>query len=495
MNLNRFIKCGLLTVWAFVCVSGNGFGSINVVPRPQEVTELEGMLKVKPGKLDSYIIYKVDQALGEEAYTLEVSKKSIIISSSSDSGKFYALQTLKQMMSPSNGESKETELIPCCVIKDAPAFRYRGAHLDVCRHFFTKEDVKKYIDIMALHKLNRLHWHLTEDQGWRLEIKAYPKLTQIGAWRDGTMIGKDWASNDGKRHGGFYTQDDAREIVRYAAERFITVIPEIEIPGHARAALASYPELGCRGKDYTVATTWGVFPEVFCPGKEETFKFWETVLTEVIGIFPSKYIHIGGDECPKDEWKKCPLCQKRIKEEGLKNEAELQSYVTRRVEAFLNDRGRSIIGWDEILEGGVTPTATIMSWRGVAGGIQAAKSGNHVIMTPTDYCYLDYYQTKEESKTLLGIGGYVPLEKCYSFDPYNGLDKSQQRFIMGVQGNLWTEYISEFERIQYNLLPRVAALAEVGWTYGKKDFADFRKRMMHLKEYYDAYGWKYGELR
>ena len=475
--------------------------SVEIVPRPLNVELQDGTYKLKLAKgecickaLDAIPVTE-DKTLGDEAYVLTVGKKGITIAASGDAGAFYARQSLRQMIPADVITDKKvrTVVLPCCTIKDAPHFGYRGAHLDVCRHFFSVDEVKTYIDILALHKINRFHWHLTEDQGWRIEIKAYPQLTEVGAYRDGTMVGKNWNTDDGIRYGGFYTQEEVKEVVQYAADRFITVIPEIEIPGHSLAALAAYPQLGCRGDHYEVAKTWGVFPEVFCPGKEETFKFWETVLTEVMELFPSKYIHIGGDECPKDEWKKCPLCQKRIKEEKLKNEAELQSYVNRRIEAFLNAHGRQIIGWDEILEGGVTPSATIMSWRGTAGGIAAAQAGNKVIMTPNSHCYLDYYQSKEKDKEPLAIGGYLPVEQCYSFDPYNGLTKEQQPYILGVQGNLWTEYIATFDYAEYMLLPRISALAEVGWSYDNKDYDDFLVRLNHLRTYFDAYGWNYGK--
>ncbi|MBO4445031.1 MAG: beta-N-acetylhexosaminidase [Bacteroidaceae bacterium] len=469
--------------------------TIEIVPKPQQVTLQEGRCKVNPLRLEDKIRYKADQSLGEEAYVLEVAPKGITITSSTPAGAFYALQSLKQMVPAEAVADRNVRCVelPCCTIEDAPAFAYRGAHLDVCRHFFSVNEVKEYLDILAFNKINRFHFHLTEDQGWRIEIKAYPKLTEVGAWRKGTMVGKNWNQTDSVRYGGFYTQDEIRDIVQYASERFITVVPEIEIPGHALAALASYPELGCRGEGYEVSPFWGVFPEVFCPGKEETFTFWETVLTEVMDLFPSEYIHIGGDECPKQEWEKCPLCQKRMKEEGCANEFELQSYVTRRVEAFLNAHGRQIIGWDEILEGGVTPTATIMSWRGTDGGIAAAQKGNKVIMTPNSYCYLDYYQSRDTEHEPLAIGGYLPTEKVYSFNPYAGLTEEQQQYILGVQGNVWTEYIQTFDQVEYMLLPRLCAIAETAWTLNGRDYDDFVKRMQHMRTYFDANGWNYAK--
>ena len=481
-----------------LCVSAKTVvcSDISVVPRPQSVERTEGVYTCAPGKVLSSIKYVTDAALGAEAYRMEITKKGITVWSSTDAGAFYAKQTLLQILPPKFDEDKEiTKLqLPCCVINDEPKFAYRGAHFDVCRHFFTLDEVKTYIDILAMHKINRFHWHLTEDQGWRIEIKKYPLLTEIGGWRDSTVIRKDWTSFDGQRHGGFYTQDQAREIVKYAAERHITVIPEIDLPGHALAALSAYPEFGCRGKDhkYVISSTWGVFPEVFCPGKEGTFKFWEDVLSEIIDIFPSEYIHIGGDECPRDEWKKCDDCQKRIKDNGLRNEAELQSYVTQRLEKFVNSKGRKIIGWDEILEGGVTPTATIMSWTGTRAGILAARQGNHVIMSPSGYCYLDHYQTIGPDEPF-GIGGYTTVKKSYSFDPLAELNPEQQECILGVQGNLWTEYIGTFAHAQHNLLPRIAALAEVGWTYTGRNYDEFKTRMSHLRHYYDANGWNYAK--
>jgi hexosaminidase len=467
--------------------------SIRIVPKPQNVVMGEGTYRLVLAKSDKAIEVVTDATIPSEGYRLEITRKGITITSSDAAGEFYARQSLNQMIpaeATTNSKVKAVKL-PCCTINDYPAFGYRGAHLDCCRHFFTVDEVKEYIDVLAFHKINRFHWHLTEDQGWRIEIKAYPRLTSVGSIRAKTVIKKEWGNYDNTPYGGFYTQDEARDIVAYAAERHITVIPEFDLPGHALAALAAYPELGCRGTGYEVAPTWGVFPEVFCPGKEETFKFWEAVFTELMDIFPSEYIHIGGDECPKDEWKKCPLCQKRIKEEKLANEFELQSYVTRRVEAFLNAHGRQIIGWDEILEGGVTPSATIMSWRGTDGGIAAARAGNKVIMTPNSYCYLDYYQSKDTENEPLAIGGFLPVEKTYSFNPYEGLTADQQQYILGVQGNVWTEYIAEFDHVLYMLLPRLSAIAEVGWTRDGRDFEDFKARMEHVRTYFDANGWNY----
>lgn len=334
---------------------------------------------------------------------------------------------------------------------------------------------------MAMYKLNTFHWHLTEDQGWRLEINQYPKLAEISSWRDETVVGHASRSKvyDGIGYGGFYTQKQVKEIVQYATDRFITVVPEIEMPGHSTAVLAAYPELGCTGGPYNVVTTWGVHKDVFCAGKEETFKFLQNVLDEVCELFPSKYIHIGGDECPKDRWKECPDCQKRIKDNGLKDEHELQSYFIKRIEKYLNSKGRQIIGWDEILEGGLAPGASVMSWRGIKGGIEAAKQKHNVVMTPGSHMYFDHYQSKITDKEPLAIGGYLPLDVVYSYEPIpEELSADEQKYIMGAQANVWTEYIATTKYAEYMLFPRVCALAEVVWTpKEKKDFTDFSKRM------------------
>ena len=352
--------------------------------------------------------------------------------------------------------------------------------------------MKTFLDILALHKINRFHWPLTEDQGWRIEIKRYPELTKIGSRRAETVLGNNSVAYDGIPYDGYYTQDDVREVVAYAAERFIEVIPEIEMPGHASAALATYPWLGCAGAGYKVQTCWGVFPEVFCAGKESTFEFLQNVLSEVIELFPSKYIHVGGDECPKESWEKCPACQQRIRDEHLKNEHELQSYFILRMEKWLNERGRSLIGWDEILEGGISQSATIMSWRGAKGGIAAARAGNKVIMTPNTHCYLDYYQTMDPRRfEPWGIGGYVSVGKAYSLDPYDQLTEAERPYILGVQGNIWTEYIAGFAHLQHMVLPRLAALAEVGWSCERRDAEDFRRRMEVFRKLYERQGWRY----
>jgi len=418
--------------------------------------------------------------VGEEGYLLKVDKKGILITAKTAAGIFYGIQSLKQLIPLNQGENASLN-IPCVDINDQPRFQWRGLHLDVGRHYYPVSFIKKYIDYMAMYKLNTFHWHLTEDQGWRIEIAQYPKLTEISHYRDETVVGHGGKSKvyDGRGYGGFYTKVQVKEIVRYAAERYITVVPEIEMPGHSCAVLAAYPELGCTGGPYKVRTTWGVSTEVFCAGKDETFKFLENVLDEVCELFPSKFIHIGGDECPKDEWKKCPACQKRIKDNGLADEHQLQSYFIRRIEKYLNSKNRQIIGWDEILEGGLAPGATVMSWRGISGGVAAAKQKHTVIMSPNSHMYFDHYQSKNTEKEPLAIGGFLPLDKVYSYEPIpEELTADEQQYVLGAQANVWTEYIPSTKQVEYMLFPRVCALAEVVWSpKAKKDFTDFEKRM------------------
>jgi hexosaminidase len=378
---------------------------------------------------------------------------------------------------PQDGEA--TISLPCVQITDYPRFAYRGMMLDVCRHFFSVEMVKKYIDLMAAYKLNNFHWHLTDDQGWRIEIKKYPRLTQIASQRAQTVIGnyhdRTPQQYDNTPYGGYYTQDQIRDVVKYASDHYINIVPEIEMPGHSEAALAAYPELSCDpSQTYKVAETWGVFHDIYCPS-DKTFSFLEDVLTEVMDLFPSKYIHIGGDEAPKDVWKKSDFCQKLMKDQGLKTEDELQSYFIQRIEKFVNSKGRSIIGWDEILEGGLSPNATVMSWRGEEGGIAAAEQGHNVVMTPgSGGLYIDQQQSKAELEPL-SIGGYDPLSKIYSYNPTPAeLTPDQQKFILGVQANLWTEYIATENKVDYMVLPRLFALSEVAWSpLANKNFNDF----------------------
>ena len=439
----------------------------------------------------------VDKSLAEEQYRLTIDPKDrIVITGGSAKGVWWGLQSLSQILIDSASKAEGGQLkLAGLEIEDWPEFAYRGAMLDCCRHFIPFEDVKKYIDIMAYHKLNTFHWHLTEDQGWRIEIKKYPLLTEIGSKREDTLINhlREKEENrvyDGHPHSGFYTQEQARELVAYAAARQITVIPEIEMPGHAEAALASYPYLGCRQTGYVTLPVWGIIPEVFCMGRESTFKFFEDVLDEICEIFPGEYIHIGGDECPRDRWKECPDCQRRMKEEGLTEVGQLQGYQLKRVEKYLNAKGRHIIGWDEILESGATPTATVMSWRGPQGGVKAAKMGNKVVMAPNNYFYLDYYQTAdpEANKEPLGIGGYVSLEKCWSFDPFDQLTETEKSYIYGIQANTWTEYMRGIDRVQFMDLPRFCALSAVSWHKDAQTYPEFlakvKDSMLKLYQYY-----------
>jgi hexosaminidase len=414
--------------------------------------------------------------LNPEAYLVKVDETGVFISASSSNGLFYGMESLRQILPQdmTNGQLK----IPALVIKDKPRFSWRGNMLDVSRHFFSVDFIKKYIDILAMYKINTFHWHLTDDQGWRIEIKKYPALTRKGAWRNGTSIGHTKES-DGKHYGGFYTQKEIREIVAYAKARYITIVPEIEMPGHAMAALASYPELGCSGGPYETGMHWGIYDDVYCAGKESTFIFLENVLSEVMALFPGKYIHIGGDEVRKTRWKNCPYDEARMKKEGLKNEEALQAYFIRRIEKFLNAHGRKLIGWDEILQGGITPNATVMSWRGIQGGIEAAKKDHDVVMSPLRSMYLNLYQSKDKESEPPAYGGFLPLEKVYAYEPVpDTLSASEAKHILGVQSNVWTEYISDSSLLEYMLLPRLQAQAEVGWTpKEEKDFEGFKKRL------------------
>ena len=441
----------------------------------------------------------------EEAYTLTVSAKGVQLSGQTTAAVFRGIQTLRKSLpvvqesgvgSQESGVGSQVAL-PAVVIQDEPRFAYRGMHLDCSRHFFPIDFVKKYIDLIALHGMNKFHWHLTDDQGWRFEVKKYPKLTTIGGWRSGTVVGRNTPIDDGIRHGGFYTQEECRDIVRYAAERHITVIPEIDMPGHMVAALAAYPEFGCTGGPYEVEHKWGVFADVLCPGKEQTFRFVEDVLAEVIDVFPSEYIHIGGDECPRDRWKKCELCQKRIQQEGLQAEGKqsaedhLQGYFTKRVEQFLHTKGKRLIGWDELLGCNVDNTSTIMSWRGAEPGAKAAKLGHDVIMTPNKPMYFDHYQTDKRDGEPLSIGGNSPSEAVYAFEPVAAdLSPEEAKHILGVQANVWAEYIYSTQHVEYQILPRMAALAEVQWLQPEqKNFEAFRERATRLKALYDLHRW------
>ena len=447
-----------------------------------------------------------DARLGEEEYRIEIGKKAARVYASAYNGVLYAISTLKQMLPEAiygtTPAEKEDWHIPCAVISDKPRFAYRGMHLDCSRHFFSVDAVKRYLDIMAVYKLNSFHWHLSDDQGWRIEIKRYPELTLIGGYRSGTMVGRDFNSDDGIRYGGYYTQDQIREVVAYAEKLGITIVPEIDLPGHMLAALSAYPWLGCSGGPYEAWHKWGVADEVLCAGKETTYEFLENVLSEVAELFPGEYIHIGGDECPKTEWEKCPDCQAMIAALGLKDddrfsaEQYLQCYVTSRMQDFLATKGKKIIGWDEILEGELAEGATVMSWRGVEGGIEAASHGFDAIMTPTSHCYFDYLQSQDKDKEPVGIGGYLPLEKVYGFEPMEGMPDGAEKHILGVQANLWTEYIASEEHLQYMLLPRLLALSEVQWCRPEnKDFGAFKTKLAeHETKVLETMGYNYRKL-
>lgn len=427
----------------------------------------------------------------KEYYELISSPNKIVITAFSNQGIFYGIQTLSQLISL----QKSSEIqVPCVTIVDQPHYAWRGMHLDCARHFFPKEFIKKYIDYLAMYKMNTFHWHLTDDQGWRIEIKKYPKLTEVGAYRNGSMVGhySDQKFDD-KRYGGFYTQDDIKEIVAYANQRHITVVPEIEMPGHAVAALAAYPQYSCTGGPFEVGKIWGVLDDVFCP-KDETFTFLENILSEVIDLFPSKYIHIGGDECPKVRWKACPKCQQRMKTENLKDEHELQSYFIQRIEKFVNAKGRKIIGWDEILEGGLAPNAAVMSWRGTEGGIAAAKEKHYVVMSPGSHCYFDHYQGEPRNEPI-AFGGYTPVEKVYSFNPTpKELSADEAQYILGAQANLWSEYIETPSHVEYMIFPRMLALSEVVWGTSNPDkFPDFQNRMIQHFAIFDKKGINYSK--
>jgi hexosaminidase len=426
--------------------------------------------------------------VNKESYKISITQKGILVTGR-DEGLFYATQSLLQLLPNYLSNNKQLKL-PCIEIEDQPRYSYRGLHLDVSRHFFSVDIIKDFISQMSYYKLNNFHWHLTDDQGWRIEVKKYPKLTDVGSKRAQTLVGNKFERSpmffDGNPYGGFYTQDEIKEVVQFAQDHYVNIIPEIEMPGHATAAITAYPNLACfPERPYKVIESWGVFEDVFCAGKEETFTFLEDVLTEVIALFPSKYIHIGGDECPKTRWKTCPNCQKRIKDLGLKNEHELQSYLTKRIEKFLNANGRQILGWDEILEGGLAPNAAVMSWRGEAGGISAAKQKHSVIMNPEQYLYFDYNQGYSPQEPLT-VGRLTTVEKAYNYNPTpaDSLTVDEQKYIMGVQSNLWTEYLTSPAKLNYMLYPRLFALAEIAWTETQnKNYNNFvLSRMPHHLE-------------
>ena len=523
--MNSWIRCGLLIIHIMIAYSFSS-SSYSVIPQPVHWMPQEGVFEIQAKTLiiadekaeplaatlnamlspamgfslktvkhtkqqDNLIQLQLkpplEDTLGSEGYNLTVSEKKIQLQAAQEAGLYYGLVTLKQLLPEKiYSQTKVSSItwnVPCVQIEDYPRFQWRGMHLDVGRYFLPKEFVKKYIDLIALHKMNRFHLHLTEDQGWRIEIKKYPKLTEVGAWRKETVIGLNTDEYDGIPHGGFYTQEDVREIVAYAKQRYITVVPEIEMPGHSRAALAAYPEFSCTGGPFEVGTRWGVEENVFCAGNNEILRFLKDILKEVLDLFPSEYIHIGGDECPKARWKECPKCQARIKAESLKDEHELQSWFIKQIDDYLTKKGRRLVGWDEILEGGLAPGATVMSWRGIEGGIAAANSGHDAVMTPEKYTYLNYYQADPANEPL-AIGGFIPLDKVYHYEPVpEALNPEEAKHILGAQGQIWTEYISTPQLAEYMALPRMCALAEVVWTPAeKKDYDNFYRRLrLHIK--------------
>ncbi len=442
----------------------------------------------------------VEAAGAPEAYQLTVSPQRVEIGAASLPGFLHGMQTLRQLLPPQNlADEKQAGVdwsLPCLSISDAPAFGWRGIHLDVGRHIFPVAFIKKLIDAMAFYKFNTFHWHLTEDQGWRIEIKQYPRLTEIGAYRAETVIARAWDQYDGKSYGGFYTQDEAREVVAYAAERGITVVPEIELPGHAVAALTAYPHLGCLGEGYEVRRTWGIAEDIFCAGKDEVFAFLKDVLSEVLEIFPSEYIHIGGDEAPKPRWENCSACQARIKAEGLADEHELQSWFIRQIDNWLGERGRKLIGWDEILEGGLAPGATVMSWRGSDGGIAAANAGHDVIMTPNTYCYLDYYQSEDTDSEPVAIPAILPLEQVWQFVVLpEAIAADKRHHILGGQGNIWTEYMPNSRHVEYMTFPRAIAIADVLWHHpAERNYDELVERLRRHLPCLDALGLNYRPL-
>ena len=439
------------------------------------------------------ILLTIDPKIqGEEAYRLTVTPKRVTISGKTSAGVFYGIQTLRKSLPIVTEATSEPVMLPSVEIVDAPRFAYRGMMLDCARHFFPLAFVKRYIDLLTLHNMNVFHWHLSDDQGWRIEIKKYPKLTEIGSNRSGTVMGHNSDVDDGQPYGGFYTQQEAREIVEYARQRHITVIPEIDMPGHMKAALAAYPELGCTGGPYEVGHNWGVYNDVLCLGNEQVYQFVQDIIDELIPIFPSKYFHIGGDETPTTRWKECSKCQKVATDHQLQLN-KLQAYFTNRIEKYINEKERNIIGWDEILDGDINPSATIMSWRGIEPGERGAKLGHDVIMSPTSHCYFDYKQYENEDAEPEGARGLIIVEKVYSLDPAPAtMPEESRKHILGAQANLWTEYIAYANRAEYAVLPRMAALCEVQWTpTEKKDFDDFKRRCTHMAKVYDLYHYVY----
>ena len=532
----RFLMVLLAAFMSFagaMAADDNRVADYNVIPLPQEVTltpkgafvltgatpiaypEGDEQLKKDAQFLSDYIAdvtalkltttsAKVKNAINlrlnkkvqsKEGYVITVDKKGVIIEGATAAGVFYGVQTLRKSIPVDKSLTEVT--LPGVVLKDAPRFGYRGVMLDCARHYFPVKFVKQFIDLIAMHNMNVFHWHLTDDQGWRIEVKKYPGLAKIGSVREKTVLGHNSDVFDDTPYGGYYTQEEAREIVKYAADRFITVIPEIDMPGHMIAALAAYPDMGCTGGPYKVCPIWGVMPDVLCLGNEKTYQFCEDVLSEMMDIFPSEYIHLGGDETPNVRWKECPKCKALMAKENL-TPGKLQGYFTNRIEKFVNSKGRRIIGWDEILDGDINQSATIMSWRGTAPGARGAKMGHDVIMSPSSHVYFDYYQTRQgesQWEEPLLIGGNLPIERTYSLEPVpEGADAETASHIIGVQGNLWTEYIAGPSLAEYQVLPRMGALSEVQWRpQGQKDFENYKVRQTKMLKLYDAYGLVYAK--
>lgn len=538
--MNKKLLTGALAAMAFLLPStaAGQTADFNIIPRPQQVnvsndapftlsaktvislgtnsqnmkrnanmlaSYIEQATGIRPAvgksKNGTAIVLTIDKTIANaEGYKLDADAKQIRIAGASAAGVFYGIQTLRKSLPLVNGKASKVS-IPAVHIADAPRFAYRGTHLDVSRHFVTADSVRQFIDMLALHNINRFHWHLTDDQGWRIEIKKYPLLTQIGSKRAQTVIGHNSGKYDGKPYSGFYTQKQIRDIVKYAADRYITIVPEIDLPGHMQAALAAYPDMGCTGGPYEVWQKWGVSDNVLCAGNDKTLTFIDNVLKEITQLFPSKYIHVGGDECPKTQWQKCPKCQARIKalnleaKDGHSAEERLQSYIITHASNYLKSLGRNTIGWDEILEGGLAEGATVMSWRGESGGIAAAKQHHDVVMTPNSYLYFDYYQSLDKANEPLAIGGYLPLETVYSYEPMpKELTADEARHIIGVQANIWTEYMPTFKQMQYMALPRLAALSEVQWSQpALKDYTSFTNRLIEFTHLYDRLGYNYAK--
>ena len=538
--MNKKLLTGALAAMAFLLPSSAAgqTADFNIIPRPQQMnvsndapftlnaktvitlgTNSQDMKRnanmlasyigeatgIRPAigksKNGAAIVLTIDKTIANaEGYKLDADAKQIRIAGASAAGVFYGIQTLRKSLPLVNGKASKVS-IPAVHIADTPRFAYRGTHLDVSRHFVTVDSVRQFIDMLALHNINRFHWHLTDDQGWRIEIKKYPLLTQIGSKRAQTVIGHNSGKYDGKPYGGFYTQQQIRDIVKYAADRYITIVPEIDLPGHMQAALAAYPDMGCTGGPYEVWQKWGVSDNVLCAGNDKTLTFIDNVLKEITQLFPSKYIHVGGDECPKTQWQKCPKCQARIKalnleaKDGHSAEERLQSYIITHASNYLKSLGRNTIGWDEILEGGLAEGATVMSWRGESGGIAAAKQHHDVVMTPNSYLYFDYYQSLDKANEPLAIGGYLPLETVYSYEPMpKELTADEARHIIGVQANIWTEYMPTFKQMQYMALPRMAALSEVQWSQpALKDYTSFTNRLTEFTHLYDRLGYNYAK--